>query len=641
MKTSKILIKGGILIVLFALNCYANAPGWLLQAMYKADKIKVSDQSSILILHHTEDARFIQGKYFHKAIRFAQQIRAVSGKKYARLSEYISPNRQITNLKGWHLLPSGKLQILTDLNIRIISASEIANYHDDIKILMANFENIEVGSVVAFEYEVEEDGPGAAFQQFKFQEEQPVKFSQFSLTLPKGWQFHKKETRLGSIKFNKKNNRYIWSAKALNFEPREQHTPPWERLTKQLDLTIFNPDSVGGDHFSDWQSVANWWSRLFKPKTQNSAPIKAMVENLTTDLETPLEKANAIANFVRDEIRYVAIEIGKGRWQPRPPHLTLHNRFGDCKDKTVLMQSMLAVINIKSTPVFTNTSTPIYEALPTPFQFNHCIIGIPIKTNKSADWLFFDPTVPSLPLGKLPQRLHGKTAFIPTNKDSLFIKLPDSETREHYRRCVAEANMKSDGSITALVKITDYGNWAAETDYQLTLKPLKYQIEFWKSYIAKTVPNVVLSDFETGSARDSTWVSFKMEGKKYAAKTGNIRIFKPNLFAINELATITAIEREHPIWLGHARQIDTNITWNLPKGWTVEETPWNIKSHCAIASVNGETALQASRLKYQANLKYNGQVLPAVQLLKLKEFNSGLSEIKNLTIILSQTQSAL
>ncbi len=632
---------GGILIILFAWNCYANTPGWLLQSMYKADKIKIADKSSVLILHSTEDARYVNGKHVYKVIRFAQQIRSESGKQYARLSEYISPNRRIANLKGWHILPDGKLKILADSNVRIISASEIANYHDEIRVLMVEFDNIEVGSVVAFEYEVKEDGPGAAFQQFMFQEEQPVKFSRFSLTLPKGWKFHKEETHLGGIQFNKKNNHYVWSAKALNFEPREKYTPPWERLTKQLDLTIYAPDSVGGDHFSDWQSVADWWSRLFKGRTQNNAHIKAVVESLTVDLKTSMEKASAIANFVRDEIRYVAIEIGKGRWQPRPTNLTLRNRFGDCKDKTVLMQSMLAVINIKSTPVFLNTSTPIYEAIPTPFQFNHCIIGIPIKGNKRAEWLFFDPTVPSLPLGELPQTLHGKTALIPENKDTLLVKLPDSEAHEYYRRCVADANMKSDGSITALVKITDYGNWAAETDYRLTLKPRSHQIKFWKSYIAKTVPNVVLSDFETGSARDSTWVTFKMEGKKYAAETGSIRVFKPNLFAINDLTTIAAVEREYPIWLGHARQIDTNITWNLPKGWTYEETPWTIESQCNIASVNGETELQDSRLKYQTNLKYSGQALPAIQFMKLKEFNSRLSEIKNLTIVLSQTESAL
>ena len=99
MKTSKILVTGGILVVLFSINCSANTPGWLLQAMYKADQIKVSEQSSILILHNTEDARYTAGKHVQKVVQFAEQIRSAGGTKYARLSEYISPNRRINNLK--------------------------------------------------------------------------------------------------------------------------------------------------------------------------------------------------------------------------------------------------------------------------------------------------------------------------------------------------------------------------------------------------------------------------------------------------------------------------------------------------------------------------------------------------------------
>jgi hypothetical protein len=57
--------------------------------------------------------------------------------------------------------------------------------------------------------------------------------------------------------------------------------------------------------------------------------------------------------------------------------------------------------------------------------------------------------------------------------------------------------------------------------------------------------------------------------------------------------------------------------------------------------VTGEAALQDNRLLYQANLHYSGRVLPAVKSAKIKEFNSRLSEMKNLTIVLSQTQNAL
>ena len=56
----------------------------------------------------------------------------------------------------------------------------------------------------------------------------------------------------------------------------------------------------------------------------------------------------ALARFVQHDIRYVAIELGIGGFQPHPAAEVFAHHYGDCKDKATLLSSMLRQIGIES-----------------------------------------------------------------------------------------------------------------------------------------------------------------------------------------------------------------------------------------------------------------------------------------------------
>ena len=62
----------------------------------------------------------------------------------------------------------------------------------------------------------------------------------------------------------------------------------------------------------------------------------------------------AIAGFVQHDIRYVAIELGIGGWQPHTASDVFSHRYGDCKDKATLMRTMLHEIGVDSYHVVIN-----------------------------------------------------------------------------------------------------------------------------------------------------------------------------------------------------------------------------------------------------------------------------------------------
>jgi len=94
---------------------------------------------------------------------------------------------------------------------------------------------------------------------------------------------------------------------------------------------------------------------------------------------------------VQDEIRYLGIEMGENSHKPNSPDKTLKQRFGDCKDKSYLLCTLLKALNIEASPVLLNTvyKKTIGSWLPTATAFDH--VAVRVKLNGVFYWL--DPTI--------------------------------------------------------------------------------------------------------------------------------------------------------------------------------------------------------------------------------------------------------
>jgi len=88
----------------------------------------------------------------------------------------------------------------------------------------------------------------------------------------------------------------------------------------------------------------------------------------------------------------MGIESGIGSIKPYNPEKVVKQRFGDCKDKSLLLVSLLKKIGIKEAyPVLVNTSiqTGLTKLYPSSEIFNHCIVKF--KIDSTTFWV--DPTI--------------------------------------------------------------------------------------------------------------------------------------------------------------------------------------------------------------------------------------------------------
>src|SRR5437764_506788 len=81
--------------------------------------------------------------------------------------------------------------------------------------------------------------------------------------------------------------------------------------------------------------------------------------------------------FLPSDIRYVAISLGIGGWQPHPAADVFLHRYGDCKDKASLMHAMLREIGVDSYLVLINTERgSVTRDSPAHNGFNHVVLAI-------------------------------------------------------------------------------------------------------------------------------------------------------------------------------------------------------------------------------------------------------------------------
>lgn len=129
--------------------------------------------------------------------------------------------------------------------------------------------------------------------------------------------------------------------------------------------------------FSEWGSwaeVVRWALPLYAP-----GPTAGAVEAKAAEwrsLPDEAARVRAALRFVQDEVRYLGMELGTGSHQPTAPAEVLQRRFGDCKDKSLLLVALLKALGVEAAPALVNTDeqAAIVKRLPTPKAFDHVVV---------------------------------------------------------------------------------------------------------------------------------------------------------------------------------------------------------------------------------------------------------------------------
>jgi Flp pilus assembly protein TadD len=197
--------------------------------------------------------------------------------------------------------------------------------------------------------------------------------------------------------------------------------PADEDADKKPSAPPTKPPDVQLTTFKSWDEVASWYAALEKGRTDSTPEIRAKTEQLIQGQATELDKIQALYAYVAQNIRYVSLSFGLGRYQPHAAADVFKNQYGDCKDKHTLLAAMLAAAGVPSDAVLIPFKRTLDTAVPSPSQFDHMITAVPI----GADLIWMDSTAEVAPFRLLSAALRNKSALlVPSDGTGKIVQTP-------------------------------------------------------------------------------------------------------------------------------------------------------------------------------------------------------------------------
>ncbi|MFT5464924.1 MAG: tetratricopeptide (TPR) repeat protein/transglutaminase-like putative cysteine protease [Verrucomicrobiales bacterium] len=127
-----------------------------------------------------------------------------------------------------------------------------------------------------------------------------------------------------------------------------------------------------------WKVIGEEYAKDLEPLLSDTpTEVTTAAKRVAGDAENIDEAVVRLATFVRKELTYNAIEFGPRGRIPPPAGRTLRNRYGDCKDHSLLLYHLLKSKGIESYLTLANTDGDVREGLPDLNQFNHMILFVP------------------------------------------------------------------------------------------------------------------------------------------------------------------------------------------------------------------------------------------------------------------------
>ena len=413
------------------------------------------------------------------------------------------------------------------------------------------------------------------------------------------------------ININNGITTYFWNNKNTKRIEYEDNTPNWKLEGETVFISEYN----------SWEDVVNWGIETYTLTEKPNTALRNKISSIEKANKTEGEKIKAALEFVQNEIRYLGLEDGIGAYKPFAPNKVLKQRFGDCKDKSLMLSVMLKEMGIEAYPMLVNTSLKhtITEILPSPIFFDHCVIKVIDKYERER---YYDPTITN-------QGGTYEEVYFPNYKYGLVIKPNNKVFDTIYSGAGNRVEIQDEFFLEevgkgAKLKVTStyYENEAdAMRNYYKNNSINSISKEYEKFYanyyfdIASTKSPKITDDLKANTfivieeyKIDSLW-SPMIDKKGYIEAYFAPSSLQSLLYVPNKKERINEIDLYYPATKEH------NIKVHLPEAWEIEKQ---------------EDIINSDAFYYSDKVKYNN-ITKVLELKYYLKFQNDYLETKDLS----------
>ncbi|MFP5228483.1 MAG: DUF3857 domain-containing transglutaminase family protein [Acidobacteriota bacterium] len=582
--------------------------------------------------------------------RAVVKILRQQGREYARPIASFSSDAKLRSFHVWSVGPDGHHYAMKDSEYTEVGVDNGSTLYGDDRARIANPPAADPGAIVA--WETEEQLPSYFREDtWGFQNEVPTAHSVYEIDLPPGW--HQEAVWSHHAAINPTEvapNHFRWEQTNIDGIDLSNVplAPAWSALAGHMTVHFAADPLPQGDAL--WTRIGNWYTTLAAPRSEGGADIATEARSLagTGDFMARLDQ---VATFMQQQIRYVAIEIGIGGWQPHPAEDVFRSRYGDCKDKATLMIAMLDAVGIRAAWVSVDDRRGRIDPHAPSLFGDHMIVAIEIprgyenprlravataRTGKR--YLIFDPTNQYVPIGELPEYEQGGYGVLAAGEDSQVLQLPilspDTDTTQRSARF----DLAPDGTLKGDVTVLHAGASSWSLRNRLSMESDKEQRELMEKSLQQDFSSFTLDEEKVGNVRQldrPLELNYQVTAPAYAKSAGNLLLVRPRI--LGDLSRgLNDKPRTVPISFDGVGTWRDDFDVKLPPGYAIDDLPDPVSVDVGFATYHSEVKAQGGDLHYQREYVLKKLELAPADYPELRKLEAAIATDENSSAVLKK-----
>jgi hypothetical protein len=640
-----------------AIPCFAGwfgkdkpIPDWGLEAAKTPTPAYAKDAASVILYDEYLETVDAQGRAVERE-RKAIRILKPQGRE-ERCEVGYDVDEKINSFNVWTLTADGRQMQARENDFLQVGDTGVPVMLSTEKVVIAHPLAEDVGATIFCESE-EQLAPYRQEIVWHIQSGSPVVYQALEVDLPVGRAHSESWHRYQPVKPTEvAPNHWRWEIKdvpTLDLREVKSH-PDWSALVARVSVQWGDTAAEGKDN--QWKALGQWCARLQANRPDPSPEITAQTQSLIAGAPDFYAKLSRITEYIQKNIRYFIVERGIGGWQANHAADIFRNRYGDCKDKTTLLISMLQVAGIRAYYVPVDSHRGVIDPDAPSFYGNHMITAIEIpadlrdprlqaiaKARDGKQYLIFDPTDEHTPVGNLPYYLQGGYGILSAGDASQILALPVLPPDANGTEQKGSFTLAADGSLTGSVDASHSGPDGADLRWIIKYTDDKERREYWERQIAQDLPGVTIDSFQITqpSALDKPLeFHYKVTVRQYAHPAGPLLLVRPRVVGSHALP-FDDKPRIYPIVLEATGRWRDSFDIMIPSGYIVDETPDPVGVDLDFASYHSITTVKGNLLHYEREYVVRQLEIPPAKAASFRLLeNAILSDEKNAAVLKKQ-----
>jgi hypothetical protein len=612
-----------------------DVPAWVQQVAAEPAGTYPPETKAVVLLDETTVSVNSPAEYIETHRRVVRILRP-EGREAGEVAIDIRKDDKLLAVHAWSIDKDGKKYELKQKEFGEVTPYSFELY-DDVRYYVGTIPASLPGSVIALESQVRRrawrtDG------HWVVQRDIPVKIAIQNLELPSGWEYTANWANREPVSPESLGGgRWRWTLRDIPAIAEDEHRLSDRAIAQSMTFAYY----PAGNKAGTWAEIGSWSHQLAADRRVANPAISEKVRELTAGATDFDAKARALASFVQREVRYVAIEIGIGGWQPHAAPDVFRLRYGDCKDKATLLSTMLKEAGINSELVSIHTEHGVTQPNVPGRWFDHEILAIELPANVPADryqsvvktssgsrYLIFDPTDTYTRLGSIRNDLQGNFVLLEFSTGGELLQVPKLDPETNLLVRTAKLKLGADGSLTGQVSEQRTGDHANDLRARFAHLTEAERVQWLERQAGRSLKQFTLAEpvFENLGASDKDVViKYNLTTQNYGQASGPLllvrnRILGPVSFRLPNKT------RSYPVELGDITHIRDVVEIELPPGQVVDDMPFPVKLDVEFAAYQSQYEKTAGTVRYTRDYIVRDPHVPLDKLANLKKLENAIGQ---------------